>query len=513
MCPRQRWRGPFLQNGDIAVVLTKTISKTNTAAREPLVQVRHVVKTYGPTKALSGVTLDVHAGEVFGVVGHNGAGKSTLMRVLSGLDGVDSGSVQIGGATRPSGRGFPGVRMAYQEGSLAQELTVYENIYLSSKNWIADRRWHGVASRRAAARLDEIFPDHAIKPADYVDDLTLADRQMVEISRATIADDLSVLILDEPTESLSGSAVDHLYDYVRKLRSSNHAIILVSHRLKEILSVCDRVAVMKDGAVVSTHAAASVTEHDLFLAMGGEVVIEKPVQGTSQAATDSARPISIKVPMATVDGAATQIVAHKGEVIGLAGIAGQGQEKVLDRLWRRNGDVQVSAALAYVPGDRQRSGILPIWDVARNLTITALPSLGKNGIRQVDKENALVAKWVDQLKIRGGSSAAITGLSGGNQQKVIVARAFASDADTILLDDPFRGVDVHTKVELYQLIKSEARKGRTIVWYSSENSEMQHCDRAYVLRADRIAGELHGTDITDERIISLSFAEARGSQS
>tara|TARA_R110000787_G_scaffold65908_11_gene148290 strand:+ start:1680 stop:3173 length:1494 start_codon:yes stop_codon:yes gene_type:complete len=492
---------------------TPTTQNTITAEREPLVQVKHAVKAYGPTKALSGVTLDVYPGEVFGIVGHNGAGKSTLMRVLSGLDAIDSGSVQIGAVTSPSVKGYPGVRMAYQEGSLALELSVYENVYLSSRSWIPDRRWHEPASRRAAERLDQIFPDHGIKPTDYVDDLTLAERQMVEISRATIADDLRLLILDEPTESLSGSAVDHLYAYVRKLRSSGLAVILVSHRLKEILAVCDRVAVMKDGAVVSTHAADSVTEKDLFLAMGGEVVTERVGSRKRPAVADSSRPVAVKVPMPTVDGAQTWIVAHKGEVIGLAGIAGQGQEQVLDLLWRRSSDVQVSAALAYVPGDRQRSGILPIWNVARNLTITALPRLGRNGLRQVDKENSLVAEWVERLKIRGGAGASITGLSGGNQQKVIVARAFASDADTILLDDPFRGVDVHTKAELYQLIKSEAGKGRTIVWYSSENTEMQHCDRAYVLRAGRIAGELHGGQITDERIISLSFAEARESSS
>jgi len=180
-------------------------------------------------------------------------------------------------------------------------------------------------------------------------------------------------------------------------------------------------------------------------------------------------------------------------------------------LWRRAdlGEVEVGHTRAYVPGDRQRSGILPLWDVAANVTITALAGLAKRGIRQVDREEALVAKWVDMLKIRGGARAAVTGLSGGNQQKVIVARAFASDADTILLDDPFRGVDVHTKAELYRLIKAEAKKGRTIVWYSSENSEMQHCDRAYVLRAGRVAGVLQGAEITDERIISLSFAESQ----
>lgn len=478
---------------------------------EPLVHVSGATKSYGPTKALTGVTLDIHAGEVLGVVGHNGAGKSTLMRALSGIETIDDGVLQVAGASEPSGAGFAGVRMAFQEGSLAPELTVYENIYLSSSAWIRERRWGKAASRCASERLSEIFPDQTIHPADYVDDLTLAERQMVEIARATLADDMRLLILDEPTESLSGGAVDHLYDHVRRLRASGHAIILVSHRLQEILSVCDRVAVLKDGAVVSIHPADSVTEQDLFLAMGGEVAVDHADAGAAVAAQDPAQSrIMVDVPMLTVSGAETRIVAHKGEVIGLAGISGQGQEEVLDRLWRRNPDVQVSSALAYVPGDRQRSGILPIWDVARNLTITALPRLGRKGIRQKAAEDSLVSEWIERLKILGGAGTAITALSGGNQQKVIVARAFASDADTILLDDPFRGVDVHTKVELYQLIRSEAQKGRTIIWYSSENSEMQHCDRAYVLRADRVAGALQAPDISDERIITLSFAATGG---
>ena len=481
-----------------------------TTARESVIRIRRAVKTYGSTQALSGVTLDVHAGEVLGIVGHNGAGKSTLMRVLSGLEGLDAGSIDVDGATAPPSGGYPGVRMAYQEGSLALELTVKENIYLSSARWMPRWRWHDAAAEQAMARLGEIFPDHSIGPGDFVDDLPLAGRQMVEIARATITDDLRVLILDEPTESLSGSAVDHLYEYVRKLRARGLAVILVSHRLREILSVCDRVAVMKDGAVVSTHRAAEVSEQDLFLAMGGEVVVAGYGDTREKRAVDGAHPVAVRIPITTIEGRETEIIAYKGEVIGLAGIAGQGQEQVLDRLWRRKrGDVEVGATRAYVPGDRQRSGILPLWDVAANLAITALSGLARRGIRQADKEKALVAKWVGLLKIRGGAQAAITGLSGGNQQKVIVARAFASAADTILLDDPFRGVDVHTKAELYQLIRAEAGKGRTIVWYSSENSEMQHCARAYVLRAGRLAGELVGAEITDDRIISMSFAESK----
>lgn len=478
---------------------------------ETLVQIRHVVKNYGSTRALTGVTLDVGAGQIMGIVGHNGAGKSTLMRLLTGIETCDAGMVQIGGVTKPDRAGFPGVRMAYQEGTLALELTVKENVYLSSSSWMPRWRWHGTAGQRATARLNEIFPGNCIRADDHVDDLTLAERQMVEIARATINDNLRLLILDEPTESLSGGAVDHLYEFVRKLRNSGCAIILVSHRLREILSVCDHVTVMKDGAVVSTRRAAEVSERDLFLAMGGDIVSTKTKSGASKRELVDKAPTVVRIPMTTIDDAPTDIIARKGEVVGLAGIAGQGQEKVLDRIWRgRRGDVEVGMKRAFVPGDRQRSGILPLWNVDRNLTISALGYLSKRGVRQINKEALLVENWVGRLNVKGGPHAAMTGLSGGNQQKVLVARAFASEADTILLDDPFRGVDVHTKAELYQLIRSEATKGKTIIWYSSENSEMQHCDRTYVLRANRVAGELHSTEISDERIIAMSFVEQTG---
>ena len=473
----------------------------------PLVRIKSATKSYGRTVALKDVTLDAYRGEVLGVVGHNGAGKSTLMRALSGVEQLSEGTIEIDGRRDVARGGFAGVRMAYQEGSLAAELTLKDNIYLSSAHWLPRWRRHAMAAKHGVDRLNEIFPENTIRAGDFIDDLPLAERQMIEIARSTITDDLRLLILDEPTESLSGRTVDHLYDYVRKLRARDLCIVLVSHRLREILGVCDRVIVLKDGSVASTHRASEVTERDLFMAMGGEVINVDSSDPVS-ASADENHPVTVKVPMRSVEGKPAEIVARKGEVIGLAGIAGQGQEQVLHRLWHgTSGDVVVEKRRAYLPGDRQKSGIFPLWDVAANLSITALTGLAKRGVRQIDKEQALVEKWVGNLQIRGGSGAAITSLSGGNQQKVIVARAFASDADTILLDDPFRGVDIHTKSELYQLIRDEAALGRTIVWYSSENSEMRHCDRAYVLRAGHIAGVLSGVEITDESIIAMSFAD------
>ena len=202
--------------------------------------------------------------------------------------------------------------------------------------------------------------------------------------------------------------------------------------------------------------------------------------------------------------------ARTGEIVGLAGLAGQGQERVLSRLWSAGPltrGVSTPRRRAYVPGDRQTSGILPLWSVAQNLTIAALRGISTAGVVNGRAKRELAARWIDALHIRGAAGAPITALSGGNQQKVLVARAFATDASLVLLDDPFRGVDVATKNELYALMKAEAAAGRAIVWYSTENAEMAHCDRVYVLRAGRIVSELAGDTNTEERIIADSFEE------
>jgi ribose transport system ATP-binding protein len=470
----------------------------------PVVDVHGASKTYGPTRALHDIDLVIAPGEVVGVVGHNGAGKSTLMRLLAGIEPSDTGTVTVAGSSDPARGGFAGARMAYQETNLANELTVSENAYLSAARSTRGAGWRHRAGERIGERLDSMFPGHGISVGTWVGDLTLAQRQMVEIARATLDDDLKLLILDEPTESLTGGATDDLYDAVRRMSADGVAVILISHRIREVLGVAHRVVVLRDGTVASSHPAAGLTEDDVLHAMGGsDVVVELPVTGSIS--SDVAVVASVPAQDART-GKDRPIKARRGEVIGLAGIAGQGQEDVLAAFWaykeaRGTGKLEK----AYVPGDRQRSGILPLWDVADNLGITLMRGLSKFGLRDIQGERAAITKWVDLLRVRGGADAQMTGLSGGNQQKVIVARAFASDAELVLLDDPFRGVDVHTKNDLYRLIRDEAATGRTVVWYSSENAEMRHCDRVYVLRAGRIAAELRGPEISEERIIAESF--------
>ncbi|MEU3454973.1 sugar ABC transporter ATP-binding protein [Micromonospora sp. NPDC006766] len=483
------------------------------AGAPPVVTARRVTRTYGRTRALTGVDLDVRAGEVLGLVGHNGAGKSTLMRVLAGLEACDEGTVIVDGreATRDVGPGaaaFRGVRMAYQETSLCPDLTVAENIWVSSRHCLPRLGWRRAASAAVARRLDEMFPGHGVTARDRVEDLSLAQRQMVEIVRASLVDRLELLILDEPTESLGPDAARSLYAYVRRLTAQGTAVLLISHRIREVLSVADRVAVMRDGAVVAERPAAGLGERDVLTLMGAEVV--EPSAAPGPARTAGERPVVAELRGATGHGLHdVSITVGRGEVVGLAGLAGQGQQQVLERLWRPvRRDTRVEGTRAYVPGDRQRSGILPLWSVAENLTVTAMRGLARYGVRRAGAEDAAVRGWVGRLAIRGGADAAMTELSGGNQQKVIVARAFASTADLVLLDDPFRGVDVHTKTDLYTLIRQEAAGGRSVVWYSSENAEMAHCDRVYVLRAGRVVAELTGAEISEERIIAVSFAES-----
>ncbi|WP_236714626.1 sugar ABC transporter ATP-binding protein [Nonomuraea pusilla] len=476
----------------------------------PVVTASGVTKTYGRTRALTGVDLEVRAGEVLGLVGHNGAGKSTLMRVLAGLESCDEGRVTVRGRhAAPGAAAFRGVRMAYQETSLCPDLTVAENIWLSSRHCLPRLRRRRAAGAAARRRLDEMFPGHGVSPRDRVEDLTLARRQMVEIARASLVDALDLLILDEPTESLGPDAARSLYDHVRSLTARGVAVLLISHRIGEVLSVADRVAVLRDGAVIAERPAAGLGEHDVLTLMGAQVAERDAHRPAPSAGLPADRPVVAELRGATGSGLRdVSVRVGAGEVVGLAGLAGQGQQDVLERLWRpARRDAKVRATRAYVPGDRQRSGVLPLWSVAENLVVTAMRGIARRGLRRPAEEREVVRSWVERLAIRGGADAAMTELSGGNQQKVIVARAFASSADLVLLDDPFRGVDVHTKTGLYRLIREEAARGRSVVWYSSENAEMAHCDRVYVLRAGRVVAELSGDEISEERIIAVSFAE------
>ncbi|TNC61508.1 sugar ABC transporter ATP-binding protein [Rubellimicrobium roseum] len=463
------------------------------AAPAPIVALAGAGRSFGAVRALAGVDLSIAPGECLGLVGHNGAGKSTLVNLVTGALAPSEGSVRhAAGDPRASG-----VRWVAQELSLAPNLTVAENLILTQRD-LRGLGWRNPARARIRAALDRVFPDHGLDADATVADLTLAQRQMAEIAMAFAegGPDPRLVILDEPTSSLDASRAGQLLEHVRRFRDGGGAIVFISHILGEVFAVATRIVVMRDGRIVDDRPAGGFTRSGLVEAMG------HVVRGGDRTERRNDKGPEV---VATAEG----LRAHAGEVVGLAGLAGHGQAEALARLflartsaWRGRGPVPV----AFVAGDRARDGVLPLWSIARNLSLAGLSLLTRAGLVDRGAEGALARDWRGRIGIRTDDvDRPILSLSGGNQQKVLFARALATEAPIVLMDDPMRGVDVGTKAEVYDMIRAEAARGRTFLWYSTEAEEMTLCDRAYVFRNGRIAAELAGAEITEERLLAASF--------
>jgi ribose transport system ATP-binding protein len=475
---------------------------------QPIVLLDGVEKSFGAVRALDGVSLRLQSGECFGLVGHNGAGKSTLMNVLSGNLRPDAGRMQIAGEDVTAGYTPEiamkrGVRCVYQELSLCPNLTVAENARISHPA-IAGIGWRQRARQLIGAKLDEVFPGHGIAADDVVGDLSIARRQMVEIARAFAVTDVeaAVMILDEPTSSLDAHAAKQLLAHVRRYVQAGGTCVLISHLLGEILGTSDRIAVMRDGTVVALDQASAFNRASLVAAMGS--VAEARPPAAASAAIRATAPVVVRVPPASRDG--VELSAHKGEVVGLAGLSGQGQTELLVRVFDHAGGAEVEGGVALVAGDRQTDGIFPLWSIAENIAIGSLRRFLNGFFLDHDKAHAFADGWRERIGIRTPDVAdPILSLSGGNQQKALFARALGSDAEIIAMDDPMRGVDVGTKQEVYGMIRDEALKGRTFLWYTTEMDELRNCDHVYVFREGAIVADLPRAEMTEERVLHASF--------
>jgi ribose transport system ATP-binding protein len=487
-----------------------------TEARSKIVELGGVEKHFGAVRALDGVDFAVATGECVGLVGHNGAGKSTLMHVLAGTRPPDRGSIVIGGVAE---QGYSvsraqrrGIRCVFQELSLCPNLSVAENTRINHPS-LSGFGWRRRAAALILARLDEIFPGHGISPADIVRDLSIGRRQMVEVARAfTVTNDpLELVILDEPTSSLDAYRAGQLLAFVRRFVATGKSCVLISHLLGEVLQNADRIVVMRDGKVVATNAAAAFDRDRLVSAMGG-VDPHQQAEVVSRAGERSELALRVRArPARQTDG--TALVAREGEIVGLAGLAGHGQTDLLLAIFsaatRRSPTVEVTAPVALVAGDRQSDGIFPQWSIAENIGIRSIKRLRRGPLIAPEREAALARDWQEKIGIRTPDmSNNILSLSGGNQQKALFARALGSDAAIILMDDPMRGVDIGTKLEVYDLIRDEARRGRTFLWYTTETDELSHCDQVYVFRNGRIVANLSRGELTEEKVIQSSFSEA-----
>jgi len=471
-----------------------------------------VEKSFGAVRALAGVDLVVSAGECLGLVGHNGAGKSTLMHVLTGTLSPDKGNLSVGGASvtgewSAAASQRAGIRCVFQELSLCPNLSVAENARIMHKP-LKGFGWKKRASDLIRAKLDEIFPGHGIDPDDEIADLAIGKRQMAEIARAftVMSDPLRLVILDEPTSSLDAVTAEQLLTYIGKETAKGTAVILISHLLGEILSASDRIVVMKDGKSVAERPASGFDRSSLVAAMGSEVHVGKSAAASTQSSTATS-PILVK---AHPDGSprGQELIVRKGEVIGLAGLAGHGQTRTLLQIFSRD-HASVDVPVSFIAGDRQSDGVFNLWSIARNVTIRSLKSFTHFGLIDPTAEAHMADEWKSRMAIRTPDmDNNILTLSGGNQQKALFARALASDATVILMDDPMRGVDIGTKLEVYDMIRTEAANGRSFVWYTTEFDELAYCDRVYVFRNGQISDEINAGSISEERILQASFAES-----
>ena len=500
----------------------------------PLLQLNNVTRTFGAVRALRGVTFNLHANEVHALIGENGAGKSTLIKLITGAHRPDSGSIEIDGspapALNPALARAKGIAAIYQQPALFADLSVAENIALGlEKPAVAKRVCWQERRERARHLLKRIGSD--LDPEIEVKELSMPEQQMVEIARALGAG-ARILIMDEPTASLTGKEVRLLLQLVRDLRSQGTGIIYISHRLEEVFQVADRVTVLRDGeSVGSRHIAGEqVNESEwIRLMVGRELSAEYPPRHKT---TQGEPVLSVQNLGCSRSGIhAINFEIRAGEILGLAGLVGAGRTELArtlfgitpadsgsitllgKRLLLRSPQDAVQAGIGYVPEDRRRHGVILSMPVSANLTMSIHRRIFPGGWLRLETERTLTRDYVRELAIKAPSpDTEVWRLSGGNQQKVALARWLATNPKVLILDEPTQGVDVGAKAEIHKLTRQLANRGLAVLFISSELPEvLGMSDRIAVMRGGTIATILDG-GTTDPHTVMVAAFGAGGLQ-
>ena len=485
----------------------------------PRISLSGVSKRFGATAALEDVSLELLPGEVHALVGENGAGKSTLVKILAGVHQLDAGEIRLDGVpitiSGPAQSRALGIAVVHQEPRLFPDLTVAENVFIghAPSGRLGSIDWRGMkkAAQALFAELDVQFDAGA-----PVRGLSMADQQLIEIAKA-LSVEANVLILDEPTASLSAHEVERLFTIVRRLRDRGVAIMFVSHRLDEVFALCDRATVFRDGRLVTTQKTSELTTADLIRHMVGREVslfpkVENPIgdvllEVTGLTRVGVFRDVSFSV--------------RAGEIVGLAGLVGAGRSEVarvlfgLDR--RDSGEVRLggravdfaapsaamSEGLAYLPEDRHQEGLVLDFTIAQNVTLPILPRLFPRLVLSAATERRVAVEHTQQFNVRmTGVDQEVGALSGGNQQKVVLAKWLAAGPRVLILDEPTRGIDIGAKVEVHRLIAELAASGLGIILISSDLPEvLAMSDRIVVLHEGRVTAEIPRDQATQERVM------------
>jgi ribose transport system ATP-binding protein len=486
----------------------------------PRLEVRDIAMQFPAVRALDGVSLVFESGEVHGIVGENGAGKSTMMKILSGLQNPTMGQVLLDGeplvlhGVRDALE--KGIAMIHQELNLVDHLTVSENVFLGREITKG-----GVLDRTRMAELTQQYLDqvHApFSPFTRVGDLSIAGKQLVEIAKA-LGSNAQILIMDEPTAVLSEPEAEALFELIAKLRIQGVTVLYISHRLVEVCDICDRITVLRDGKWVATVDGRTAKPADLANLMVGRELSDfypPKLQEPSGSAILEVR--GVRVPGHVSD---ASISVRPGEIVGLSGLVGAGRtelaeaiigvrplygELIIDgqQVRIRSPREAMRRGIAYVSEDRKGIGLILSLSTIDNTSMACLPKFGAVVNRRAERETA--DRWKQDLDIRvGDMDAAVLYLSGGNQQKVALAKWLETAPKVLILDEPTRGVDVGAKREIYNLIQELAKEGLACIVISSELPEIIGlCHRAIVMREGRTVGEVSGSQLTEEAIMHLA---------
>jgi rhamnose transport system ATP-binding protein len=493
-----------------------------------LLEAREIAKSYAGVRALRGVSFDLRPGEVHALIGENGAGKSTLIKVMTGAVQAEAGTLHVAGNlvvhNNPRIARSLGIAAIYQQPALFPHLTVAENIALALEpegnwrkvDWLSRERRAKELIARAGATLD---------PARLVSTLSMPEQQIVEIAKA-IGSEAKVVIMDEPTASLTETEVESLFKVIAALKDAGAGIIYISHRLEEIAAIANRITVLRDGETIGTCDAANVSREQLIAMMvGREVAAIYPKREVPHGA------IALELRGIASRQAGVRnisLTVRQGEILGIAGLVGSGRTQLAETVFgltaAETGEIlihgravtidspadAISHGIGYVPEDRRQNGVVLDFPICANICLSSLERVAPHGLIGKAAEQTLAEQYSSQLQVKAPSVNVETGtLSGGNQQKVAVARWLATNPKILILDEPTQGVDVGAKSQIHAIMMDLAAAGMAIVMISSELPEViGMSDRIIVMRGGEIAGELNRSEATQEKILSMALGHA-----
>ena len=522
--------GPARSTGGVSL-LSSTMQELRPDGEAILLDAHGISKSFGGVHALDKADFSCGVGEIHALLGANGAGKSTLVKILSGVLQPDEGTIVLGGATvsfsGPAEAVAGGVATVFQELSLFPHLTVAENIMIGHEPTGALGQ---ISQRRLRAAVRELLEGLGIghiRPGAMVADLSLADRQLVEIFKA-LSRRPKLLILDEGTSALGRKEVQRLFDLLRKLRDGGTSVIFISHRMSEIRDFVDRMTVFRNGRHVATVAAAEASDEEIVEMMLGQRV-ERSFPSKTAVAGDAEVLLEVAHLSAGSGLRDVSLSLRGGEVLGIAGLEGQGQGELLLALFgayrRVKGETRFRgrptrlgtpwrakrAGVALIPEDRKTEGLVLPMSVRENITFAVLERLGRFGFVSRARERRFVEEMMERLAVKAASmELPARSLSGGNQQKLVLAKWLEAGADVFLFYDPTRGIDVGTKQAFYELIAGLTRDGKGVLLYTTETSELIGlCHRVLVMDDGRVVRELDGEEITESNILAASLGVGR----